>query len=115
MIEYILLPKFYPFYGADNLNGAKLLGRIVRVDHVSKYKKKEEEDEEEAKRKREERGVCRAFQRGECNRGDSCKFSHDEQVSLCIRRLKKYFHLVDVIAYCSTGLAEERKYGLGSS
>jgi RNA-binding motif X-linked protein 2 len=33
--------------GEDNLNGAKVLGRIVRVDHVSKYKKKEEEDEEE--------------------------------------------------------------------
>ncbi|CAA7406417.1 unnamed protein product [Spirodela intermedia] len=64
----------------DNLNGAKLLGRIIRVDHVSNYKKKEEEeDEEEAKRKREARGVCHAFQRGECNRGDSCKFSHDEQ------------------------------------
>ncbi|CAA6669458.1 unnamed protein product [Spirodela intermedia] len=53
---------------------------IIRVDHVSNYKKKEEEeDEEEAKRKREARGVCHAFQRGECNRGDSCKFSHDEQ------------------------------------
>ncbi|KAI3459722.1 hypothetical protein Pfo_016385 [Paulownia fortunei] len=63
----------------DNLNGAQILGRIVRVDHVNKYKKLEEEDEETKQRKREERGVCRAFQRGECNRGDSCKFSHDEQ------------------------------------
>ena len=44
-------------------------------------KKKEEEDEEEEQRKREERGVCRAFQRGECTRGASCKFSHDEKVS----------------------------------
>jgi RNA-binding motif X-linked protein 2 len=26
------------------------------------------------------RGVCYAFQRGECNRGDGCKFAHDEQV-----------------------------------
>lgn len=26
------------------------------------------------------RGVCYAFQRGECNRGDACKFAHDEQV-----------------------------------
>ena len=111
MIEYILLLKFYQFYGADNLNGTKLLGRIVRVDHVSKYKKKEEEDEEEAKQKREERGVCRAFQRDECNRGDSCKFSHDEQVS----RFKKYLHLVAVIANCTMGLAEEHKYGLGHS
>ncbi|KAL6894378.1 hypothetical protein ACP4OV_008476 [Aristida adscensionis] len=63
----------------DNLNGAKVLGRIIRVDHVSKYKKKEEEDEEELQKKREARGVCYAFQRGECNRGASCKYSHDEQ------------------------------------
>ncbi|XP_077238714.1 RNA recognition motif (RRM)-containing protein [Tasmannia lanceolata] len=63
----------------DNLNGAKLLDRIIRVDHVTKYKKKEEEDEEEAQQKREARGVCRAFQRGECSRGAACKFSHDEQ------------------------------------
>jgi len=52
------------------------------VDHVDKYKKMEEEDEEEAKQKREARGVCRAFQRGECTRGAGCKFSHDEQVSI---------------------------------
>ncbi|XP_008785368.1 zinc finger CCCH domain-containing protein 25 [Phoenix dactylifera] len=63
----------------DNLNGAKILGRIVRVDHVSSYKKKEEEDEEKEQQKREARGVCHAYQRGECNRGASCKFSHDEQ------------------------------------
>ncbi|XP_058109150.1 zinc finger CCCH domain-containing protein 25 [Magnolia sinica] len=65
----------------DNLNGAKLLDRIVRVDHVTKYKKKEEEDEEKEQQKREARGVCRAFQRGDCNRGAACKFSHDEQRS----------------------------------
>ncbi|KAK6931754.1 RNA recognition motif domain [Dillenia turbinata] len=63
----------------DNLNGAQVLGRIIRVDHVSNYKKKEEEDEEAEQQKREARGVCRAFQRGECNRGAGCKFSHDEQ------------------------------------
>ncbi|RDX79208.1 Zinc finger CCCH domain-containing protein 42, partial [Mucuna pruriens] len=63
----------------DNLNGAQVLGRIIRVDHVDKYKKKEEEDEETERQKREARGVCRAFQRGECTRGASCKFSHDEQ------------------------------------
>ncbi|KAL8503760.1 hypothetical protein ACS0TY_022470 [Phlomoides rotata] len=39
----------------------------------------EEEDEETKQQKREERGVCRAFQKGECNRGDICKFSHNEQ------------------------------------
>ncbi|RVW56725.1 Zinc finger CCCH domain-containing protein 42 [Vitis vinifera] len=58
----------------DNLNGAQILGRIIRVDHVSNYKKKEEEDEETERQKREARGVCRAFQRGECNRGAGCKF-----------------------------------------
>ncbi|KAB1210700.1 Zinc finger CCCH domain-containing protein 42 [Morella rubra] len=63
----------------DNLNGAQILGRIIRVDHVSNYKKKEEEDEETERKKREERGVCRAFQRGQCTRGAGCKFSHDEQ------------------------------------
>ncbi|KAJ4834682.1 hypothetical protein Tsubulata_003579 [Turnera subulata] len=63
----------------DNLNGAQILGRIIRVDHVTKYKKKEEEDEEAEQQKREARGVCRAFQRGECTRGAGCKFSHDEQ------------------------------------
>lgn len=63
----------------DNLNGAQLLGRTIRVDHVSKYKKKEEEDEEEEQKKREARGVCRAFQKGECTRGAGCKFSHNEQ------------------------------------
>ncbi|KDP46508.1 hypothetical protein JCGZ_08480 [Jatropha curcas] len=63
----------------DNLNGAQVAGRIVRIDHVSNYKKKEEEDEETERQKREARGVCRAFQRGECTRGASCKFSHDEQ------------------------------------
>jgi len=68
------------FCGSDNLNGAQVLGRIIRVDHVDKYKKKEEEDEETERQKREARGVCRAFQRGECTRGASCKFSHDEQV-----------------------------------
>ncbi|XP_059660854.1 zinc finger CCCH domain-containing protein 25 [Cornus florida] len=63
----------------DNLNGAQVVGRTIRVDHVNKYKKKEEEDEEAERQKREARGVCRAFQRGDCNRGAGCKFSHDEQ------------------------------------
>ncbi|KAI7980721.1 Zinc finger CCCH domain-containing protein 42 [Camellia lanceoleosa] len=65
--------------GTDNLNGAQVLGEIIRVDHVTNYKKKEEEDEEIERQKMEAQGVCRAFQRGECNCGAGCKFSHDEQ------------------------------------
>lgn len=65
----------------DNLNGAQVLGRTIRVDHVDKYKKKQEEDEEAEQEKREARGVCRAFQRGNCTYGAGCKFSHNEQVS----------------------------------
>ncbi|GFP79215.1 zinc finger CCCH domain-containing protein 42 [Phtheirospermum japonicum] len=65
----------------DNLNGAQILGRTIRVDHVRKYKKLEEEDEETRQKKREERDVCWAFQKEECNRGDGCRFSHDKQVS----------------------------------
>ncbi|KAK6935733.1 RNA recognition motif domain [Dillenia turbinata] len=72
----------------DNLNGAQVLGRIIRVDHVSNYKKKEEEDEEAEQQKREARGVCHAFQRGECNRGAGCKFSHDEQKLFYCRELQ---------------------------
>ncbi|KAG7564758.1 RNA-binding domain superfamily [Arabidopsis suecica] len=63
----------------DNLNGALVLGRTIKVDHCREYKKHEEEDEETQRQNREARGVCRAFQRGECTRGDSCKFSHDEK------------------------------------
>ncbi|KAG2329765.1 hypothetical protein Bca52824_000945 [Brassica carinata] len=63
----------------DNLNGAQVLGRTIKVDHCREYKKHEEEDEEMRQQNREARGVCRAFQRGECTRGDSCKFSHDER------------------------------------
>ncbi|CAI5472791.1 unnamed protein product [Closterium sp. Yama58-4] len=64
----------------DNLNGAKVAGRIVRVDHVADYKRIAKEDEEEREKRREENGVCYAFQRGECSRGDNCRFSHDAQV-----------------------------------
>lgn len=83
------------FGDSDNLNGAQVLGRIIRVDHVDKYKKKEEEDEETERQKREARGVCRAFQRGDCTRGAGCKFSHDEQVrEVYIIMPKKYFKLL---------------------
>lgn len=79
----------------DNLNGAQILGRTIRVDHVTNYKKKEEEDEETLQQKREARGVCRAFQKGECTRGAGCKFSHDEQVRFLdiVRRYQYNGHL----------------------
>jgi RNA-binding motif X-linked protein 2 len=80
MCSYVIFP--FILCGVDNLNGAKVLGRIIKVDHVDNYKKKEEEDEDELAKKREERGVCYAFQKGECNRGDACRFSHDEQVQI---------------------------------
>lgn len=81
----------FGLFSADNLNGAQILGRIIRVDHVSNYKKKEEEDEETERQKREARGVCRAFQRGECNRGAGCKFSHDEQVCFVVPADQHHF------------------------
>ncbi|XP_016689145.1 zinc finger CCCH domain-containing protein 25 isoform X3 [Gossypium hirsutum] len=78
----------------DNLNGAQILGRIIRVDHAEKYKKKEEEeDEEEEQKKKEARGVCYAFQRGECTRGAGCKFSHNEQVQM---NSKHEWHILGV-------------------
>ncbi|KHN26907.1 DEAD-box ATP-dependent RNA helicase 1 [Glycine soja] len=99
----------------DNLNGAQVLGRIIRVDHVDKYKKKEEEDEETERQKREAHGVCRAFQRGECTRGASCKFSHDEQACLIhtLAVLPWMRHPVDItrcqeLPVCSVPLMERR-------
>ncbi|ERN15726.1 hypothetical protein AMTRI_Chr07g26300 [Amborella trichopoda] len=62
----------------DNFNGAKVLGRIIRVDHVADYKKRQENEEEEGL-KREARDLCRAYQKGNCNRGAACKFLHSEQ------------------------------------
>ena len=84
----------------DNLNAAQVLGRTIRVDHCSKYKKKEEEDEETERKKREERGVCRAFQRGQCTRGAGCKFSHNEQV----RRILNQSHNLDFLVIWTTAL-----------
>eukprot|EP00271_Cylindrocystis_brebissonii_P019884 TRINITY_DN631_c0_g1_i1.p1 TRINITY_DN631_c0_g1~~TRINITY_DN631_c0_g1_i1.p1 ORF type:complete len:452 (+),score=119.98 TRINITY_DN631_c0_g1_i1:662-2017(+) len=63
----------------DNLNGARIVGRIIKVDHVASYKRLEEEDPGEFQARREANGVCHMFQRGECKRGDTCKYSHNEE------------------------------------
>ncbi|XP_075633525.1 zinc finger CCCH domain-containing protein 25-like [Castanea sativa] len=97
----------------DNLNGAQVLGRIIRVDHVSSYKKKEEEDEEAEQKKREERGVCRAFQRGECTRGAGCKFSHNEQFSLD-HTLDQHFRVAEAVGVAVVGEDEREIVGLVS-
>lgn len=73
-----------------------MLGRIIKVEHCGKYLKREEEDEETRQKKREARGVCRAFQRKECTRGDSCKFSHNENV-----RKKNHLRYVKFESRCS--------------
>lgn len=52
----------------DNLNGANVLGRTIKVEHYGEYLKREEEDEETKQKNREARGACRAFQRRECSR-----------------------------------------------
>lgn len=92
------LPSNAWIFVSDNLNGAQILGRIIRVDHVDKYKKKEDEDEETERQKREARGVCRAFQRGECTRGAGCKFSHDEQVREAFyNHATKYFEFLYIL------------------
>jgi hypothetical protein len=90
----------FDFCVLDNLNGAQVLGRIIRVDHVDKYKKKEEEDEETERQKREARGVCRAFQRGECTRGAGCKFSHDEQVRQPFIIMRQFFEFLILFLNC---------------
>ena len=35
----------------DNLNGATVLGRTIRVDHVDRYRQPEEDEEDGAKKK----------------------------------------------------------------
>lgn len=57
----------------DQFDGSmKEAGR--RMNMVSSTKRNDTSIDEKP------RGVCYAFQRGECNRGDNCKFAHDEQV-----------------------------------
>ncbi|KAL9258039.1 Zinc finger CCCH domain-containing protein [Drosera capensis] len=60
----------------DNLNGAQILGRVIRADHVSDYKKKQEEDEEEERKKREARDTGRGPQEDKENRGS--RWDHDK-------------------------------------
>ena len=59
----------------DNLNGAKVAGRIVRVEHVQDYKKKKLEEEEEEGLGEEEEGlggqgvVCAVADASDVNQG----------------------------------------------
>ncbi|KAL6964460.1 hypothetical protein U1Q18_035513 [Sarracenia purpurea var. burkii] len=80
----------------DNLNGAQVLGRIIRVDHVNKYKKKEEEDEETERQKREARG-----------------FSHDEQVRLLVLDLSIIGHFTSFLALITSGDLVKRAANTG--
>ena len=54
-------------FSSDNLNGAQILGRVIRVDHVTKYKKKEEEDEENCKTVRSLAAMLGDFDSAEFN------------------------------------------------
>jgi RNA-binding motif X-linked protein 2 len=45
----------------DNLNGAQVLGRTLRVDHVADYKQLERDQETGKMKEREERRCVSAF------------------------------------------------------
>lgn len=45
----------------NNINGAKVLGRIIKVEHCGKYLKREEEDEETKQKKREAPWCLQSF------------------------------------------------------
>eukprot|EP00232_Nephroselmis_pyriformis_P006232 CAMPEP_0182892302 /NCGR_PEP_ID=MMETSP0034_2-20130328/23795_1 /TAXON_ID=156128 /ORGANISM="Nephroselmis pyriformis, Strain CCMP717" /LENGTH=152 /DNA_ID=CAMNT_0025025975 /DNA_START=39 /DNA_END=494 /DNA_ORIENTATION=+ len=58
----------------DNLNGARVAGRTMQVQHVENYKKKKAEVDPDPEA-REKAGPCYDFQKGECKFGSRCRFS----------------------------------------
>jgi len=51
----------------DNLNGAQVLGRTIRVDHVDKYRQQDSDDEDDKKKKKKKKKTG----------ADGAEWSHD--------------------------------------
>lgn len=53
----------------DNLNGAQVLGRTVRVDHVDRYRQPEEDDDDDSGKKKKKKKKSSG--------ADGAEWSHD--------------------------------------